>query len=216
MYKLYYAPGTASMPVHWMLIELGVPFELELVDFALETQKSPQHLARNPSGQVPTLEIEGRPYSEATALLMLLAERHPETGFAPNPDDPSRPAYFQLMIYLANSMLPAIRAYFYPQDFAPAGSEKDAQASAERRLQAGFHRLDSELSDGREYVLGSQLTAADFLFTIICRWSRNMSRPAGTWPQVARYLSRMKQREGLRQVHQHEGLTDWISSGEVL
>ena len=206
MYKLYYSPGTASMAVHWTLIELGVPFELELVDFDSKAQKSPQHLARNPSGQVPTLEIEGRPYSETAALLMLLAERHPDSGFAPAPDEETRPGYFQLMIYLANSMLPAIRGYFYPQDFA--GSEDAVKANAEQRLQAAFARIDSELFD--DYVLGPQITAADFLFTIICRWSRNMSRPAHTWPHLASYLSRMRQREGLREVHRREGLTDWI------
>lgn len=216
MYKLYYAPGAASMPVHWMLIELGVPFALELVDFASKEQKSPQHLARNPSGQVPTLEIEGVPYSEVTALLMILAERHPATGFAPTPDERSRPAYLQLMIYLANSMLPAIRAYFYPQDFASAANENEIKKYAESRLHAGFDRLDTDLSDGREYVLGSQLTAADFLFTIICRWSRNMSRPADTWPRLASYLRRMKQRQGLQEVHRCEGLTDWISDNEAM
>nr|WP_230964638.1 hypothetical protein [Burkholderia cepacia] len=31
-YVLYYSPGAASMAVHWMLIELGVPFETRLVD----------------------------------------------------------------------------------------------------------------------------------------------------------------------------------------
>ncbi|WP_260438166.1 hypothetical protein [Burkholderia cepacia] len=40
-YVLYYSPGAASMAVHWMLIELGVPFETRLVDIdagALDTQ----------------------------------------------------------------------------------------------------------------------------------------------------------------------------------
>ena len=43
-YTLYYSPGTASMAVHWMLIELGVPFEARLVDFADGAQKSPEYL----------------------------------------------------------------------------------------------------------------------------------------------------------------------------
>lgn len=31
-YRLYYTPSTASLAVHWMLIELGVAFALEAVD----------------------------------------------------------------------------------------------------------------------------------------------------------------------------------------
>jgi glutathione S-transferase len=198
------------MPVHWMLIELGVRFELELVDFASKAQKSPQHLARNPSGQVPTLEIDGSPHSEATALLMLLAERHPESGFARGPDHPDRPAYLELMVYLANNALPAIRAYFYPHDFASPANEEDVRVHAERRLRSCFVRLDDCLADGRAFLLGSRISAADFLFAIICRWSRSMSKPADNWPNIASYLARMKQRKGLRAVHEREGLTDWI------
>lgn len=210
MYRLYYSPGTASMAVHWMLIELGVPFELELVDFESKAQKSPEYLARNPSGQVPTLEIDGKPYSEATALLMLLAERHPEAALAPPPGDIARPAYLQQMIFLANTMLPAIRGYFYPQDFVAPDGESAFKANAETRLASGFERMDRMLSDGRSYLLGDQLTAADFLLTVISRWSRNMSRPGDTWPHLGSYLARMKQRESLRAVHEREGLTDWI------
>jgi hypothetical protein len=83
MYKLYYAPGTASTAIHWMLIELKVPFELVLVDFETRAQKSAAYLAINPSGHVPTLVVDGVPYFECAALLMLLADRHPEAGLQP-------------------------------------------------------------------------------------------------------------------------------------
>jgi glutathione S-transferase len=213
MYTLFYMPGTASMPVHWMLIELGVPFTLELVDFDSGAQKSAEHLARNPSGQVPTLVMDGQPHSESAALLMLLAERHPERGFAPPPGHPDRADYLELMVYLANNALPGFRAYFYPQDFADTESEAQVKEHAERRLHAALDRLDARLSDGREFLLGGSIGAADFLFTILCRWTRNMTKPAQSWPHLALYLARMKQREGLRAVHEREGLTDWIGAG---
>src|SRR6187549_2046606 len=114
MYKLYYKPATASQCVHWMLIELGVPFELALVDTT--TPRSPDYLRLNPIGQVPTLIVDGAPVTESAAILMLLAERHPEAGFAPPPGDPGRAAYLELMVYLANALLPAFRAWFYIDD----------------------------------------------------------------------------------------------------
>ena len=45
---LYYAPGAASLLVHWLLIELEVPHRLQLVDTAAKAQKSPEYLAMNP------------------------------------------------------------------------------------------------------------------------------------------------------------------------
>jgi glutathione S-transferase len=114
------------------------------------------------------------------------------------------------MVYLANNALPAIRAYFYPHDFASPANEEDVRVHAERRLRSCFVRLDDCLADGRAFLLGSRISAADFLFAIICRWSRSMSKPADNWPNIASYLARMKQRKGLRAVHEREGLTDWI------
>jgi len=35
---LYYSPGAASMVVHWLLIELGTPYELRLVDTSTGAQ----------------------------------------------------------------------------------------------------------------------------------------------------------------------------------
>ena len=38
MYTLYYSPGTASMVVHLALLEIGAPYQLELVDFKSDQQ----------------------------------------------------------------------------------------------------------------------------------------------------------------------------------
>ena len=85
MYTLYYAPGAASLAVHLALIESGAPHRLKLVDTATRQQKSPEYLKLNPNGLVPTLIVDGQPVYECAALLLLLAERHPECGFAPAP-----------------------------------------------------------------------------------------------------------------------------------
>ena len=93
MYTLYYSPGTASMAVHLALLEIGAPHELRLIDFDARGQKDPDYLRLNPNGLVPTLVVEGVPYYECAALLLLLGERHPESGLSPAPDTPERGLY---------------------------------------------------------------------------------------------------------------------------
>ena len=78
MVSLYYAPGAASMVVHWLILELGVAHELHLVDTSAGQQKRPEYLALNPNGVVPTLVVDGRPMFEAAALSMTLVDRHPQ------------------------------------------------------------------------------------------------------------------------------------------
>ncbi len=210
MYTLYYSPSTASLAVHWMLIELGVPFELVTVDFESKAQKSPEYLAVNPSGHVPTLVIDGVPHFECAALLMLLAERHPEAGLSPAPGTPQRADYFQWMFYCANTLQPAYRAWFYPDEPEGADNIEASQRHARARIETAWDRIDALLSDGRAYMLGPQISALDFLTTMLTRWSRNMPKTASAWPHLGAYINRMRKMPSLREVHAREKLTDWI------
>ena len=108
MYTLYYSPGTASMVVHLALLEIGAPHRLELVDFEKDAQHSAEYLRLNPRGQVPTLVIDGRPYFESAALLMILAERHPEAKLAPPVGSPLRADWYQWIAFFTNSLGPRI------------------------------------------------------------------------------------------------------------
>jgi glutathione S-transferase len=205
-YTLYGAPGTASMCVHWMLIELGVPFEFVALDFEKQEQKSPAYLEINPSGHVPALMIDGRAYSEAAALVMILAERHPGRGFVP--DD--RAAWLQWMIFLANTLMPAFRLYFYADEGAGPENAQAAKAHAQVRIERAWDRIDALLADGRPYMLGARMSAADFLLTMLTRWSRNMTRTALEWPHLAAYVLRLRALPSYRKTHARERLQGWI------
>lgn len=209
-YVLYGSPSTASLCVHWMLLDLGVPFELRMLDFDRGQQRDPDYLRLNPQGRVPTLVVEGEPVTESAAILMLLAERHPEAGLGVEPGAPGRAAYLQAVVFLANNLLPAYRNWFYAeQDGNPAGADA-IRARARSQVEAAWERVDADLADGRAFLLGERKTAADYLATMLARWSRNMPRPATTWPRVGAYVDRMRRDPGLREVHRREGLTDWI------
>jgi glutathione S-transferase len=214
-YTLYYSPGAASLAVHWMLIELGVPFEAKLVSIDDGAQKSPEYLRLNPAGRIPTMVVDGKPHGESAALLMLLAERHPEKAFAPAPGSAARADWLEMMIFLANTLLPAMRDWFYADsDGDPAGADA-VKALARRRIEAGWDRLDARLADGRTHLLGNELSTADLLATMVMRWSRNMPRPATTWKNLAPYIHRMRSRPAFIELNAREGLTDWLNPRTV-
>lgn len=50
---LYGSPSTASLVVHWLLIELGLEHDLVLLDFGTREHKSADYLALNPAGCRP-------------------------------------------------------------------------------------------------------------------------------------------------------------------
>ena len=206
---LYYAPGAASFLVHWLLIDLDAPHALHLVDTAARAQKSPEYLALNPNGVVPTLVVDGRPHYEAAALAMLLAERHPDAGLAPAFDDPRRADYLQWMFNLANMVQPLFRQWWYPGEPAGEANAEALRAHCAPRIEAEWQRIDDHLAANGPCLLGDDVSAADFYLTMLMRWSRNMPKPATEWPHLAALAQRMKTRPSFKTLYAREGLTEW-------
>jgi glutathione S-transferase len=208
-FVLCYSPGTASTIVHWLLIELGVDHQLRLIDIEGGEHKQPGYLQLNPSGVVPTLLIDGEPVFEAAALMLQLADLHPEAGLAPAVGTKERARYYQWTLHLANSLQPAFRLWFYPAEGAGDANAEATKANARVRIEAAWDRLDAELARHGPYLLGEQISMLDFYATILMRWSRNMPKPATEWPHLRALAERMKARPSFKTLYEREGLADW-------
>jgi glutathione S-transferase len=209
MTTLYYSPSTASLVVHWLLIELGIPHELHKLDFDKREQKSPEYLAINPAGVVPALALDGDVLTEAAAIVLHLADRHPEAGLAPAIGTPARGQYYKWMFFMANTLQPAYRAWFYPTEPAGEANVEAVKAAARAKIEAAWQQVDDHLRAHGPWLLGAQRSAADFMMTMLMRWSRNMPRPAHTWPALGAHAQAMKSLASFKECYAREGLTDW-------
>jgi glutathione S-transferase len=209
MYTLYYAPGSANLVVHLTLLEIGAPHTLERIDLEAGQQRSAAYLAINPNGMVPTLVFDGMPHSEAAALTMLLVERHPMATLAPTPDSPQRGAYLQWMFYLANSLQPLFRQWFYPGDHLPAAADTVKEA-ARVGIEKCWSHIDAHLAAHGPYMLGERFSVVDLYALMLMRWSRNMPRPATDWSHLAALATKLKSRRSWKQACASEGLTEWV------
>lgn len=209
MYTLYYSPGTASMVVHLALLETGAPYELRLVDFERDAQHSDEYLKLNPRGVVPTLLIDGRPRSESAALLMMLAERHPEAKLIPPPNTPERDAWLQWVVYLSNTLMSAYRLWFYPAELGATEHTPELRAALRKKIEAIWDLLDAQLAKDGPYLLGAAFSGVDLLLTMLLRWSRNMPRPATEWPALKRLADLVRARPSWQKLYELEGLSEW-------
>jgi glutathione S-transferase len=209
MYTLFYSPGTASMAVHLALLELGLDHRLERLDLAGGAQHSPEYRHLNPRGQVPTLIIDGKAYFESAALLLLLAERHPEAGLAPLPGSPQRPAYFQWLVFLSNSLGAPYRLWFYPRDLGAEEPTATVRDAIRQKIEDGWSIVDTHLGTNGPYMLGAELSMVDLLAIMYMRWSRNMPKPATDWPALKRFAALMRERPSWKRLYVVEELTEW-------
>ena len=209
MYTLYYSPGTASMAVHLALLEIGTPYRLELVDFDQLAQRSANYLQLNPQGTVPTLLIDERPYVESAALLMMLADRHPEARLAPPIGDPKRNEWYQWLVYQSNALGASYRNWFYPPQLGAEQHTPAVRAALQAHIEAVWVRLDAQLAAHGPYLLGEVFSAADLLLIMYLRWSRNMPRTALEWPTLERFSALLRARASWQRLCEIENLKEW-------
>ena len=209
VYTLYYAPGSASMVVHLALLEIGLPYRLELVDVAAGAQRDPAYLKLNPHGVVPTLVMDGEPVAESAALLMALAERHPDARLAPTHGSAERDAWFQWIVYLSNTLAATFRFWFYPNDLGKPEHPPEVRDALRQKIEGAWDRLEAHVAAKGPFMLGRDFSGADLYLTMLMRWSRKMPRPATQWPALKALADRVRGRRSWKRLYELEGLTEW-------
>ena len=168
--KLYYAPRTRSSRPRWLLEELGVPYELVRLDLGKHEHKSPEYRKIQPHGLVPALVDGEVTIFESVAICLYLADKFPDKGLAPPPGSPERGAYYQWMIYAAATVDPTIERIVelnkLRDEERPPGAMDKARARW-REIGAVLTRA----TEGREFLVGDRLTAADVLMSSLMSWA---------------------------------------------
>lgn len=206
---LYGSTSTAALVVHWLLIELGIEHELVLLDFDAREHKSAEYLALNPAGVVPTLLIDGLVLTEAAAIALYLADRHPDANLLPPVGTPQRAEAYRWMFWCANTLQPAYRAWFYPHEMAEEANIEASREMARQRLEAAWQHVATHLQVHGPYLLGATPCVVDYMLVMLMRWSRGMPKPSDTWPVLKAHATSMKARPAFAEVYRREGITDW-------
>jgi glutathione S-transferase len=209
MLKLHYHPSDASLMPHILLEELGVPFALQLVDRANNAQKSAAYLKLNPNGLIPVLEDGALVVYETPAILLHLADTHPQAHLVPDLGTPQRAQCYQWMVWLSNTLQATLVQYFYAERYVDAAGVADFRARTEARIAPMLAQLESQLqSSNGPWLLGTDFSAADCMAFVLCCWTRNFARPANSLPTLGAYLARMRQRPAVQRAAATEQLPD--------
>jgi len=192
------------MAPHFVLTELGVDFELVLVDRKSQAQKSLEYLALNPAGRIPTLTDGDLVVFESVAICLHLCEENPEPKLMPEVGSADRPLFFQWLTYLNNSVQAELMVYFYPDKHTTDKTAVPGIVQAqELRVTEMFALLDAEL-EGKDFLVGDSVTVCDYFLLMLAIWADEFSKPPLSFSHLGRYLRGMAKRGTVRAVCKKE------------
>jgi glutathione S-transferase len=203
MLTLYYSPGACSMAPHIALEEAGAPYALQLVSLPKGEQQGPEYLNVNPCGKVPALKTDEGVLTENVAILTYLARSFPHAKLLP--EEPIGMARcLSHMAYLSNTVHPAFTHIVRPGRFATDESvHENLEATGRENAWKLLQEIDGLLA-GKEWVLGSQYTAADPYTLVIYGWGKLNRLPVEELENYTAFKDRMLQRSAVQKVLEHE------------
>ena len=207
MYELFYYPGNASLAPHFVLEEIGAPFELRLVDRNSNAQKNPDYMRHNPMGRIPTLVDGDFVLFESAAICLHLADRHPDSALAPPFGTEARAHLYQWLMFLTNTIQPDFMELYYPERHITDPSGIPAvKAAAESRLDAAYAVVDAALQRGGPYLLGERLSVADFFLLMLVAWGGAQRNPPVHLPAIRRCTDHLTARPSVQRAIAAEGI----------
>jgi GST-like protein len=172
--QLYSLPTPNGVKVSIMLEEIGLPYEVHLVDFNKDDQKTPEFLSLNPNGKIPAIidpnGPDGTPLGlfESGAILQYLAEK---TGRLMPAQAARRYETLQWLHFQMGGIGPMFGQLGFFHKFA--GKEIADKRPLERYVAESKRLLgvvETRL-DGRQWIMDDDYTIADIS---MLGWVRNL------------------------------------------
>jgi len=195
MYKLYSMQRSGnSYKVRLALALLDTPYEAIEVDILRGESRTPDFLAKNPSGQVPLLEIEdGRFLAESNAILWFVAlgtQLAPESRI-------ERAEALQWMFFEQHALEPNIGAAYFWLALVKGGRVLQTHALEDwmERGYAALQVMENHLKT-HDYFAANQLTVADIALYGYTHVAERCDFELSTFPAIRAWLQRVESAPG--------------------
>ncbi len=107
--------------------EVGLDYELDLMEITSGAHKSPEHIERHPLGKVPAIELDGVFYFESNSIVRLLAEKYGQQLYANTPE--ARAVINQWIDFMGYHAGRWLTVYLFEECFKPTFLESEPNQS---------------------------------------------------------------------------------------
>ena len=187
--KLYEYGPSRSIRVRWVMEELGIPIESVTVNLGKGEHRSPEFLKINPAGKLPVLVDGELVLTESAAIVVHLAEKYPEKRLIPA-DPAGRAEFFRWLFFIVTELEQPLWRMTRHTSLYPEDKRLPAEIALAREDFAPTAQVMEDHMQGREFVVGDHVTAADFVLAYTLDWAKSF-KALSSFPALNAYRDRM-------------------------
>ena len=197
MLKVHFAPNSRAGRIIWLMEELELEYEVNVMPFSKEGLKSDEHRARHALGRVPVLEDGEVMIFESGAIIEYVLTRHKEGGLKPKTDSPEFPYYLQWFHYCEGMVMPPMNQIVVQTILLPPERrDENVLKQAKNLLTKSLMMVNANLAD-KEYLIGD-FSAADLMLGHACYMSNRMGCVTDEMQNIKDYVARISARPAFK------------------
>lgn len=205
MITLYHCVSARSLRPLWLLEELGLPYQLQMLPFPPRVLAR-EFLQHNPLGTVPLLVQGMAPHevrmTESAAMCQYLAATHPNAGLDVPPTHPAYGSYLN-WLHMSDATLtfPQTLVLRYTHFEPPERRQPQVVADYARWFLARLRAVESALQHA-EHLCAGRFTAADVAVGYALQLAGHLGLEAQFTPAVTAYWQRLQARPAFQRALQ--------------
>ena len=197
MIKLYLTPSTRAGRVAWLLEELNMQYELEVLPFTKEGLKSPEHRARHSLGRVPVIEDGDISIFESGAIIQYILDKYGENKLKPSIESNEYPYYLQWLHYCEGMVMPPMNQIVVQTVLLPPDRRDETVLNqAKNLLSKSLSPVNSNLDD-KDYLIGD-FSAADCMLGHSCYMANKLGAVNDDMENIKRYVADIESRPAFK------------------
>tara|TARA_A200000113_G_scaffold61280_1_gene52708 strand:+ start:906 stop:1517 length:612 start_codon:yes stop_codon:yes gene_type:complete len=193
MLKLHFAPHSRAERVLWLLEELELPYELNIMKFHPEDLKSDEHRKRHPLGRIPVLEDDGISIYESGAIIDYILEKHKNGGLKPSVNSSEYPYYLQWFHFCEGMIAQPMNTIVVHTLLLPPDRRDDVVLGQAKRLASKSLMAIEESLNGKDYLIGS-FSGVEFMTGHCCTKLYDLGCVSDEMPNIQSYVKKIKDR----------------------
>jgi len=193
MLKVHFVAGTRAGRVVWLLEELGLEYEVNIMPFTKEGLKSAEHRSRHALGRVPVLEDGDISIFESGAIIDYVLERHKNGGLKPSSDSSEFPFYLQWYHYCEGMVMPPMNQIVVQTILLPPDRRDETVLNQAKNLLTKSLAPVNENLANNDYLIGD-FSAADLMLGHSCFMANRMGCVSEEMQNIKDYVTRINAR----------------------